>query len=57
MNPPSIEEVASANTTEPLVAKGVETRVGAGDLSYGGVDPNLSDLIGAAAVVQAPTSR
>ena len=53
VNPSSIEEVASAEITDCLVAHDVETRVGEGDPSSEGVDPNPSGQIGATAVVSA----
>ena len=53
MNPSSIEEVASAETTDCLVPNGVETRVGEDGPSSEGVDPNPSGQIGATAAVSA----
>ena len=53
MSPPSVEEVASTETANCLVANDVETCVGAGDPSTEGVDPNPSGQIGATAAVSA----
>ena len=53
VNPPSpsVEEVASTETADCLVAIDVETCVGEDDPSTEGVDPNPSGQIGATAAV------
>ena len=53
VNPPSVEEVASTETADCLVANDVETCVGEDDPSTEGVDPNPSGQIGATAAVSA----
>ena len=49
VNPPSVEEVASTETADCLVAIDVETCVGEDDPSTEGVDPNPSGQIGVTA--------
>ena len=49
VNPSSVEEVASTETANCLVAIDVETCVGEDDPSTEGVDPNPSGQIGVTA--------